>query len=91
MDDLRIATIRAIHDALALRGLEEGGGGLLRTAEPALYMSEDRLRLAREVLRLLPTGASILNAERLADELAPAVARAAKPMPAEPAPPMFHG
>ena len=83
--ELRIATIRAIHDALSLRGLDDGGG-FLRTASPELYMDEGRLRLAREVLRLIPMGA--VNVESLADKIEPVVARTAKPQP-EPGPTMF--
>lgn len=77
MNDLRITTIRAIHDALALRG-PDAGGGFVRTAPPELYMNEARLRLAREVLRRLPADASASNVNRLADELTEVVARSMK-------------
>lgn len=81
MNDLRITTIRAIHDALALRGPEHGGGGIVRTALPEVYMSEDRLRLAREVLRHIPAGATATNVDELAAKVEPVVARLAKPEP----------
>lgn len=73
MSDLRITTIRAIHDALALRGLEHGDGGFIRTAEPICYMDASRLALAREVVKHLPPGASVLNAASVAERLEPVV------------------
>ena len=73
MTELRIATIRAIHDAMALRGLEDGGGGVIRTSDPQIYMSESRLRLAREAARHLPTGATVLDADRIADHIEPMI------------------
>ena len=85
MNQLRIATIRAIHDALALRG-PDGSGGFVRTASPELYMDEGRLRLAREVLRHIPKGR--VDVEKIADKIEPVVARTAKPQP-EPGPTMF--
>lgn len=83
MNDLRITTVRAIHDALALRGPDPAGGGYVRTSSPELYMDEARLRLARDVLRHLPARASASNVERLADELTEVVARSMKGKPAE--------
>jgi hypothetical protein len=79
MNDVRTATLRAIHDALALRGLDHGGGGFIRTAAPHDYMDGDRLRLAREVLRHLPAGSSVANAGTLVEQLMPVVIRTAKP------------
>jgi hypothetical protein len=73
MTDLRTVTTQAIHDALALRGLEDGGGGFLRTAAAAEYMAGDRLRLAREVLRHLPPGASLASIGKLVEQLLPVV------------------
>jgi len=89
MNDIRTATIRAIHDALSLRGLEHGGGGFIRTSTPDTYMDVERLRLAREVLRHLPAGVSLTNAEQFAEQLSPIVLRTARPdaevdPPAEP-------
>ena len=69
MNDLRITTIRAIHDAMALRGLESGDGGFIRTADPETYMDATRLRLAREVAKHLPAGATVLNADRIAERI----------------------
>jgi len=90
MNDLRITTIRAIHDALAIRGLVPGDGGVIRTASPELYMSEERLRLAREVLRHIPAGATATGLDELASKIEPVVARFAKPKPeAEPRGIMF--
>lgn len=75
MTDLQTITTRAVHDALAIRGLEDGGGGFIRTTEPVDYMNADRLRLAREVLRHLPTGASTSNADQIAAKLMPLVSK----------------
>ena len=73
MHQIRQLTIRAIHDALSLRGLEDGGGGFIRTSAPADYMTPERLRLAREVAKHLPAGATVLDADRLADRIATVV------------------
>ena len=73
MNNIRTATIRAIYDAMALRGLESGDGGFIRSADPECYMDPTRLRLAREVVRHLPVGASLLDAETLADRIEPVV------------------
>jgi hypothetical protein len=73
MTDLRTITTRAIHDAFALRGLEDGGGGFVRTSSPETYMDEGRLRLAREMLRHLPPGASLTGIGTLIDKLLPLV------------------
>lgn len=68
----REMTLLAIRDAMALRGLEDGGGGgFFRTAMPASYMSEKRLRLAREAAKHLPAGAGLIDVERLADGIEP--------------------
>lgn len=82
MNDTRITTIRAIHDALALRGLECGDGGFIRTADPVCYMGAERLRLAREVLKHLPAGASVLDANALANGMEPMIRAMITPQPA---------
>jgi len=69
MTTVRELTIRAIHDALSLRGLEDGGGGFIRTTEPVCYMDAERMRLAREVAKHLPAGATVLDADRLAERI----------------------
>lgn len=66
----RQTVLAAIHDAFALRGLE-GGGAFITTADPCRYMTPDRLRLAREALRLLPAGANIAKANDLARDIEP--------------------
>jgi hypothetical protein len=73
MSDIRTITTQAVHDALALRGLEDGGGGFIRTASPVEYMGAERLRLARELLRHLPAGASLAGAHKLVEQLLPVV------------------
>lgn len=83
MTDLRTITTRAIHDAFAIRGLEHGGGGLIRTASPETYMNEGRLRLAREVLRHLPPGTATTGVDRLVDKLAPLIAKVLNPSPGQ--------
>ncbi len=82
MNDIRITTIRAIHDALALRG-PDGGGGFVRTTTPELYMDEARLRLAHDVLKQLPAEASASNVEKLADKLVGFVADSMKATPGD--------
>lgn len=74
MHHIRQLTIRAIHDALSLRGLEDGGGCFIRTSAPADYMDAERLRLARAVAKHLPPGATVLDADRLAERIATVVA-----------------
>jgi hypothetical protein len=76
MTDLRTITTQAIQDALAIRGLEDGGGGVIRSATPETYMDQPRLRLAREVLRYLPAGTTITGIASLVDKLSPVVSRA---------------
>jgi len=75
MVDIHLITSQAIHDALALRGLE-GGSGFLRSAQPADYMSRERLRLAQEVLHHLPAGTRLTGIEQLVEQLLPIVASA---------------
>jgi hypothetical protein len=81
MPDIRTITTQAVHDALALRGLEHGGDGIMRTAAPEHYMAGERLRLAREVLRHLPAGttASATSIKELVQKLLPVVSSAMKP------------
>lgn len=84
MPNLRTVTSQAVHDALALRGLEDGGGGFIRTASPSEYMGEERLRLAREVLRHLPAGASTAGIKQLVERVLPVVSRLLRPGTAAP-------
>jgi hypothetical protein len=58
---------QAIFDALAIRG-PTAAGGFITTADPLTYLSGQRLDLAQEALRFLPTGARMLDADRLAIE-----------------------
>ncbi len=94
MPDIRTVTTQAVHDALALRGLEDGGGGFIRTAAPAEYMAAARLRLAREVCRHLPAGASVANVNTLVEQMLPLVSKlgsSPEPAAAEDGPPLrFH-
>ena len=80
MPDIRAITSQAVHDALALRGLEDGGGGFIRTASPSDYMGADRLRLARQLVPHLPPGASVTFIEKLVQQLLPVVAASLKPV-----------
>lgn len=75
MSDLHTITTQAVHDALALRGLEDGGGGFIRTASPVEYMGAERLRLARDVLHHLPAGASVAGSRKLVEKMLPVVSR----------------
>ena len=84
MTDLRTVTSHAVHDAFALRGLEDGGGGLIRAASPTEYMGEERLRLAREVLRHLPAGASVAGIKQLVKRVLPVVSGLLRPGSAAP-------
>lgn len=84
MMNARTLTTRAIFDALALRGLESGDGGFIRSADPTCYMDPQRLRLAREAVKHLPAGASVLDVDRLADGIEPMI-RAMIAPPSHPA------
>ncbi len=77
MQDVRSITSRAIFDALALRGLEDGGG-FVRTTPPELYMDDERLRLARQVLQHLPSSSTSPEIGKLVDQLLPVVVEAIK-------------
>lgn len=76
MEDIRTITSRALHDALAIRGLESGAGGFIRTTPAEFYMSDDRLRLARAVAEHLPATVSPTGMAKLVDQLVPVVSRA---------------
>lgn len=76
MLDVRTITTRALHDALAIRGLEAGGGGFMRTTPPEFYMSADRLRLAQAVAKHLPSTVSPAGMTTLVEQLVPVVSRA---------------
>lgn len=78
METVRTITTRALHDALALRGLEPGGGGFIRTTPPEFYMGAERLRLARAVADHLPATVSTAGITTLVEQLVPVVARAMK-------------
>jgi hypothetical protein len=79
MTEIRSITLRAIYDALAMRGLEDGGGGFIRTSAPDQYMDPERLRLAREVIEHLPRTATISGADSLVEQLVPVVLRTMRP------------
>lgn len=79
MTEIRSITLRAIYDALALRGLEDGGGGFIRTSATDQYMSPERLRLAREVIGHLPKTATMSGADSLVEQLVPVVLRTMQP------------
>ena len=64
--------IQAVHDALALVGATDGTG-FMRTSEPRQYMDAERLRLAKEVAKKLPAGATAAEAMALADKLEPVI------------------
>jgi hypothetical protein len=64
--------IQTVHDALALRCLEDGTG-FIRTADPRAYMDPDRLRLAEEIAKRLPAGTTSADAPAIALELEPVI------------------
>jgi hypothetical protein len=64
---------QATLDALALRGPDAGGGGFIVTAQPAEYLSGDRLRLAQEALACLPAGATTADAAAIAEQIEPRI------------------
>ena len=76
VEDIRTITSRALHDALAIRGLKSGESGFIRTAPPELYMSAERLRLARVAIEHLPENASTMRMAMLVDQLVPVVTQA---------------
>jgi hypothetical protein len=73
MTEIRTVTLRAIYDALAMRGLEDGGGGFIRTSAPDHYMDAQRLRLARAAIKHLPDGAGFHDADRIATMIEPVI------------------
>ena len=79
MMQIRSITLQAIHDALALRGLEDGGGGFIRTTAGGEYMDPERLRLAREVIDHLPRTATVSGADSLVEQLVHVVLRTMQP------------
>ncbi len=60
---------RAALDAMTLRGPTDPAGGFITTADPATYMTAERLRLAREALALLPPGATPADAPTIAHDI----------------------
>jgi hypothetical protein len=67
---------RAALDAMTLRGPTDPAGGFITTADPATYMTAERLRLAREALALLPPGATPADAPAIAHNIEPRIAAA---------------
>ena len=63
---------QAVHDALVIRGLEDGTG-FIRTTDPRAYMDADRLRLAEEVAKQLPTDATQADASTIAIKMEPVI------------------
>jgi len=72
MKTIHDLAIQAVHDALALQGLADDTG-FIRTADPRSYMDADRLRLAQEVAKQLPTDATQANALTVAIKLEPVI------------------
>lgn len=61
-----------VLDVLALRGPDANGGpGRMVTADPAVFMSPERLALARRYERMVPRGTSTADATRVATAIAP--------------------
>lgn len=70
MNDIGTTTLQAIHDALALRGIQPAGGGFMRTASPTTYMDRNRHRIAEEVARSLPKEVDHANAPLFVKQMA---------------------
>jgi hypothetical protein len=66
-------TIRAVHDALAMAGPADAGGGFIRTSTPDAYMDKQRVRLAMAVLKSLPPGTTAATADDVALQMVPVV------------------
>jgi hypothetical protein len=64
--------LTAVHDALAIGG-PNSTGGYMRTSDPAQHMSQERLRLARAVLKSLPPGTTATTAEAVAQKMVPLI------------------
>lgn len=64
--------LQAIYDALALAG-PDAMGGYMRTSEPDMHMTAERLRLARAVLKNLPPNTTHETASEAAVKLCPFV------------------
>lgn len=65
-------SLAAVHDALTLAG-PDAAGGYMRSADPAQFMSAERLRLAKAVLSRLPPNTTTATAEAVAVKLVPMV------------------
>lgn len=72
MKTIHDLAVQAVHDALSLRCLADGTG-FIRTADPRAYMDADRLRLAQEVAKQLPTDATQANASAIAIKMEPVI------------------
>jgi hypothetical protein len=71
MNESHAIAVQALRDALAIKGLEDGGGGFVTGAHPRDYMSPARLTLAKAAARMLPPGASMSQVHELARDIAP--------------------
>lgn len=71
MNECHAIAVQAIRDALAIKGLEDGGGGFMVGADPRIYMSPARLTLAKAAARMLPAGARMSDVHELARDIAP--------------------
>jgi len=72
MKTINNLAIQAVHDALSFRCLADGTG-FIRTADPRAYMDPDRLRLAEEVAKQLPTDATQADASAIAIKMEPVI------------------
>ena len=72
MQTIHAITVQAVRDAMTLQGPTEAGG-FITTSVPQDYMSPDRLRLAREVVKHLPPGAGLHDANRIATDIEPII------------------
>ena len=60
-----------VLDALSLRGPVDGSPFFMRAVESERHLGADRLRLAKQFLPMIPTGATAADAPRIAATIAP--------------------
>ena len=71
MDEIAQAR-QIVADVLLLRGPDPNGGpGYMVSTEPQLFMSHERLALARRFAALVPGGTTMADVARIASAIAP--------------------
>jgi len=70
--DTDLLARQIVADVLLLRGPDPNGGpGYMVSTEPELFMSHERLTLARRYAALVPGGTTMADVARIASAIAP--------------------